>query len=142
MGLIGGLFGVGAGVLMIPALQNIWGVHKDDARAMSLAILCPPVTLGAVIEYGRRGDVRWWMVLLQFSTYMMSNRFGAVGLCSSHARSLSLRVPHRSPLSSGTISGNKVDKVLFNDIFGGLLAALGVTMFVLAGLDCGGWCIK
>ncbi|MFC1542143.1 TSUP family transporter, partial [Candidatus Latescibacterota bacterium] len=50
-GLLGGFFGIGAGVLMMPVFIGLFGIHKDDARALSLAILLPPVSLGAVIKY-------------------------------------------------------------------------------------------
>jgi hypothetical protein len=44
---------------------------------MSLGILCPPVSLGAVIKYQGEGDIRWPMVGVIFLTYLMMNHFGA-----------------------------------------------------------------
>ena len=35
VGVAGGLFGIGAGVLMVPILISAVGLHKDDARALS-----------------------------------------------------------------------------------------------------------
>ena len=77
VGMVGGFFGVGAGILMVPLLIWLFGVDKDDARAISLAILFPPVSVGAVIKYNSQNDVVWWAVLVGLLAYMSSNYFGA-----------------------------------------------------------------
>lgn len=77
IGIIGGLFGIGAGVLMVPLLTWLFRMHKDDARTLSLAILLPPVSLGAVIKYSSMGDVFWPMAVVGFFGYFISNYFGA-----------------------------------------------------------------
>lgn len=77
VGVIGGLFGIGAGVLLVPLLIMIFKVPKDDARAISLAILLLPVSLGAVIKYQGSGDILWSMVLVGFLGYLVSNYAGA-----------------------------------------------------------------
>ena len=115
VGTVGGLFGIGAGVLMVPLMVNVWGIHKDDARAISLGILCPPVSLGAVIRYQKDGDINWWMVLLQFICYVVTNYYGAK-------------------------VGKRAKPVIFNRVLGAMLAVLGIVMFTLAALDCDGWC--
>jgi uncharacterized membrane protein YfcA len=33
VGTVGGLFGIGAGVLMIPLMTNVWGIHKVRSGA-------------------------------------------------------------------------------------------------------------
>ena len=77
VGVIGGMFGIGAGVVMVPVLVKFFGVHKDDSRALSLAILVPPVSIGAVLQYHSHGDVKWMMVLVGFVAYFSSNYWGA-----------------------------------------------------------------
>ena len=77
IGVVGGFFGIGAGVLMVPVFTNILKIHKDDARALSLAILLPPVSIGAVIKYQSFGDVNWKTVALLFIAYFLTNYFGA-----------------------------------------------------------------
>jgi uncharacterized protein len=77
VGLMGGLFGIGAGVLMVPILIMLFDLEKDDARAISLAMLLPPVSIGAVIKYQIHGDINWIMVLIGFVAYFISNYFGA-----------------------------------------------------------------
>jgi len=49
-GIIGGLFGIGAGVLMVPLFIVVFRLKKNYARALSLAILLPPVSFGAFIK--------------------------------------------------------------------------------------------
>lgn len=77
VGVVGGLFGVGAGVLLVPLLILVFGMHKDDARAISLAMLLPPVSLGAVLKYHANGDILWPMVWICFIGYFLSNYAGA-----------------------------------------------------------------
>ncbi|MGQ9575945.1 MAG: sulfite exporter TauE/SafE family protein [Thermoguttaceae bacterium] len=56
-GIASGLFGIGGGVLIIPALVYLAGFTQHAATGTSLAILLPPVGLAAVIEYYRHGHV-------------------------------------------------------------------------------------
>lgn len=77
VGVVGGLFGIGAGVLMVPLLICWFRMDKDDARAISLAILLPPVSLGAVIKYSAMDDILWPMAGVGFAAYLASNYFGA-----------------------------------------------------------------
>jgi uncharacterized protein len=56
-GIASGLFGVGGGVLVVPALIYILGYSQHMATGTSLAILLPPVGLAAVLEYYRNGYV-------------------------------------------------------------------------------------
>jgi len=52
-----GLFGIGGGVIIVPALVYVLGFSLHNAIGTSLAILLPPVGLAAVIEYYRHGNV-------------------------------------------------------------------------------------
>lgn len=56
-GVASGLFGIGGGVLIVPALVYLAGFSQHAATGTSLAILLPPVGLAAVIEYYRHGNV-------------------------------------------------------------------------------------
>jgi len=77
IGTIGGFWGIGSGVLMVPLFMGLFGAHKDDARTLSLAILLPPVSLGAAIVYHHEAAIRWDTAALIFAGYMASNYFGA-----------------------------------------------------------------
>jgi uncharacterized membrane protein YfcA len=56
-GLASGFFGIGGGIIIVPALVYFAGFSQVTAVGTSLAILLPPVGLLAVIEYYRRGHV-------------------------------------------------------------------------------------
>jgi uncharacterized protein len=56
-GVASGLFGIGGGILIIPALVYLAGFSQHQATGTSLAILLPPVGLAAVLEYYRHGNV-------------------------------------------------------------------------------------
>lgn len=76
-GILGGMFGIGAGVLMVPILISIFKLKKEYARALSLAILIPPVSYGAFIKYNIENPVDWQLVGILFGTYFIANFFGA-----------------------------------------------------------------
>ena len=77
IGIVGGLFGIGAGVLMVPLFIGLFHLHKDDARALSLSILLPPVSVGAVLEYEQHGAIDWWVSGIIFALYFLTNHYGA-----------------------------------------------------------------
>ena len=78
VGIIGGLFGLGGGIIMIPVMTRLMKVHKDDARTLSLMILLPPVSTGAVIKYQMQGSIDWKVVLIVFTAYIIMNYFGSI----------------------------------------------------------------
>ena len=61
IGLIGGfasgLFGVGGGIVIVPALIYWAGFTQHNATGTSRAVLLPPIGLAAAIEYYRHGNV-------------------------------------------------------------------------------------
>ena len=76
-GILGGMFGIGAGVLMVPILIGVFKLKKEFSRALSLAILIPPVSYGAFVKYNFENPVDWQLVGILFGTYFISNFFGA-----------------------------------------------------------------
>ena len=56
-GVASGLFGVGGGVVIVPALIYWAGFTQHTATGTSLAVLLPPIGLAATIEYWRHGNV-------------------------------------------------------------------------------------
>jgi uncharacterized membrane protein YfcA len=57
IGVLGGalarLFGVGGGAVIVPALIYWAGFSQHEAIGTSLALLLPPIGLGAALEYNR-----------------------------------------------------------------------------------------
>jgi uncharacterized membrane protein YfcA len=56
-GVASGLFGVGGGIVLVPALIYWAGFSQHLATGTSLAVLLPPIGLAATIEYYRHGNV-------------------------------------------------------------------------------------
>src|SRR5262245_46255514 len=56
-GVAAGLFGVGGGIVLVPALIYWSGFSQHLATATSLAVLLPPIGLAATLEYYRHGNV-------------------------------------------------------------------------------------
>ncbi|NLI98460.1 sulfite exporter TauE/SafE family protein [bacterium] len=56
-GLLSGLFGIGGGTVIIPALVMLLGFTQHKAQGTSLAALLLPVGLLGVIRYWKSGDV-------------------------------------------------------------------------------------
>jgi uncharacterized protein len=57
-GTVSGLFGVGGGVLFVPALTLVLGLSQLHAEATSLAAIIP-VALAGVWRQQRYGNMRW-----------------------------------------------------------------------------------
>jgi hypothetical protein len=56
-GILAGLFGVGGGIFIVPALMYLAGFSQKLAVGTSLAVLLPPIGIAAVLEYYRNGNV-------------------------------------------------------------------------------------
>lgn len=56
-GILSGLFGIGGGVIIVPALVYLCGFSQLKAQGTSLAILLPPVGILAFWEYNKNGNV-------------------------------------------------------------------------------------
>jgi uncharacterized membrane protein YfcA len=67
-GLAAGFFGIGGGIIIVPALVLFAGFSQATATGTSLAILMIPVGLMAVLEYHRHGhvDIRAALIIAVF----------------------------------------------------------------------------
>jgi uncharacterized membrane protein YfcA len=61
-GFASGMFGIGGGVIIVPALTVIVGFPLLEATGTSLTALLLPVSVFAVIAYYRAGHLRWRVV--------------------------------------------------------------------------------
>jgi hypothetical protein len=57
-GIYSGLMGLGGGTVMIPLMVLLLRFSQHTAVGTSLAVMLPPVTLPAVIQYWRAGNVK------------------------------------------------------------------------------------
>jgi len=56
-GLLSGIFGIGGGVVIVPALIYWAGFSQHRATGTSLAVLLPPIGFAAMWEYYRHDNV-------------------------------------------------------------------------------------
>lgn len=60
VGILVGLLGIGGGILLVPALTLLLGYSQQVAQGTSLFMQLPPLGLGALLLYWRRGMVDRW----------------------------------------------------------------------------------
>ncbi len=58
-GVLSGIFGIGGGILIIPALIFFYGMEQKLAQGTTLLMMVPPVSLLAALEYLKRGQTNW-----------------------------------------------------------------------------------
>ncbi len=59
VGVMGGMFGVGGGVMLVPLLVLLFRFDQHTAQGTSLVALVPPTGLLAFLNYWHAGDVRF-----------------------------------------------------------------------------------
>jgi uncharacterized membrane protein YfcA len=82
-GVLSGMFGIGGGLVIVPALVVIFQEDLKTATGTSLFALMWPVGLLGVIEYWRRGEMKpvvgiWIAVGLLFGAYAGAKITGAI----------------------------------------------------------------
>ncbi|HEY6418122.1 MAG TPA: TSUP family transporter [Candidatus Binataceae bacterium] len=76
-GILGGFFGVGGGVLIVPALVLILAMDQHTAVGTSLGALLPPVGLLGAYEYYKHGHLNVTYALLLGIGLLIGAYFGA-----------------------------------------------------------------
>lgn len=61
-GLLGGLFGVGGGILIVPALVLVLGFDQRLAHGTSLTAILP-IAAASLVTYWANGNVDWWVAV-------------------------------------------------------------------------------
>jgi len=56
-GMLSGIFGIGGGIIIVPILLTIFGIHYHTATGTSLVALLLPVGAFGVYEYFRSGKI-------------------------------------------------------------------------------------
>lgn len=138
-GFLSGLFGVGGGILIVPAVVFLLGFGQRIAAGTSLAAIVPTSLVG-VISYAVNGSVDWVSAILlaigaiagaQLGSYLLAKlpkralQWGFIGFILVVVVSLFLIVPSRTAeidLSVGTIIG----LILLGFLTGVLSGLLGI----------------
>ena len=76
-GTLGGLFGVGGGLVMIPAMVYGFGLTQHQAQGTSLAVMLPPIGLLAVWRYYVAGHVQVAMAAYMCAGFLLGGLLGA-----------------------------------------------------------------
>ncbi len=79
-GLLSGMFGVGGGLIIVPAMVLLFGMTQQTANATSLIALLLPVGLLGVMEYYRSGKISMeniWFGLIIAAGLFFGAYFGA-----------------------------------------------------------------
>lgn len=77
-GFLSGIFGIGGGIIIVPALIYVLGFSQHKATGTSLAVLLPPIGLAAVLEYYHHDSVDLRAALLIALTSIVGAWGGAV----------------------------------------------------------------
>lgn len=56
-GILSGFFGIGGGIIIVPALMFLCGFTQLKAQGTSLAVMLPPVGILAFLQYYKKGNV-------------------------------------------------------------------------------------
>jgi uncharacterized membrane protein YfcA len=76
-GVLSGLFGIGGGIVMVPALVFFLRFEQKTATGTSLAALILPVAILGVLEYAREGHVHYKIAALLAAGIFVGALFGA-----------------------------------------------------------------
>jgi len=82
-GILSGLFGIGGGVIIVPALVMMFGLSQQTAQGTTLAMLSIPVSLVAALNYTKAGMVSWKFAVILAIGFVIGGFFGskfAVGI--------------------------------------------------------------
>lgn len=75
-GVASGLFGIGGGVVMVPAMTMLMGMDVKQAVGTSLAVIIPTALTG-VIKHSGHGQVDWRAVFMLAPTAIIGSYCGA-----------------------------------------------------------------
>ena len=76
-GVASGFFGIGGGIVIVPALIYWAGFSQHKATGTSLAVLLPPIGLAATFEYYKHGYVDIRAAIILAITMFAGSWFGA-----------------------------------------------------------------
>lgn len=105
VGVLSGFFGIGGGIVMIPAMVFFFGLSQTQAQGTSLVAMIPPVGLLAAWEYWKHGNVKIGMGAL-----ICLGMFGGAFV--------------------GAYFAQIIPPALMKRLFGGLLFLVGIKMIL------------
>jgi len=76
-GIFGGMFGIGGGTILIPALVFLFGLTQHQAQGTTLALMVPPIGLLAALRYYYSGNVKLSMAAFICAGFFIGGLIGA-----------------------------------------------------------------
>lgn len=76
-GIFGGMFGIGGGTILIPAMVYLFGLTQHQAQGTTLAIMVPPIGLLAALRYWQAGNVKLSMAIFICLGFFIGGLLGA-----------------------------------------------------------------
>ncbi len=76
-GILGGMFGIGGGTILIPVLVYLFGLTQHQAQGTTLAIMVPPIGLLAALRYYYSGNVKLGMAGFICLGFLVGGLIGA-----------------------------------------------------------------
>jgi uncharacterized protein len=77
-GVAGGMFGIGGGAIMVPAMVLLMGMDQKFATGTSIAAQILPIGLLGAAVYYRNGNMNFKHALLIAAGLLVGNLFGAM----------------------------------------------------------------
>jgi len=78
-GILVGLMGVGGGIVLVPAMVYVLRLDQHMAQGTSLFLQLPPVGLGALYLYWRKGNVNLRAGLICALGFLLGGYLGSLG---------------------------------------------------------------
>ncbi|MER3446816.1 MAG: permease [Candidatus Dadabacteria bacterium] len=75
-GIASGFFGIGGGLVMVPAMVYFFHLTQHQAQGTSLAVLTPPVAILAVIKYYKEGNINLYMAAFIATGFILGAYLG------------------------------------------------------------------
>lgn len=76
-GVASGLFGIGGGAVMVPALVLLFGLTQHQAQGTALAAMVPCVTIFAAFRYYQSGNAKLLMAVFIAAGILLGGYIGA-----------------------------------------------------------------
>ena len=76
-GILSGLFGVGGGIIIVPALVFFMGMSQHEAQGTSLGLMLLPIGILAVMNYYKSGNLDIKAGLIIAGAFVIGGYFGS-----------------------------------------------------------------
>lgn len=77
-GIASGFFGIGGGLVMVPAMVYFFHLTQHQAQGTSLAVLTAPVVILGAIKYFKEGNVNLYMAAFIAVSFIIGAYLGSV----------------------------------------------------------------